>query len=200
MPCAIRALNVVRPRTDDGAAMKPASTLKRYGWISITLHWVTLLLIAAAYATMEFKSVFPKGSAAREAMAHWHYVLGLAVFALAWLRLVVRTSGDELIDSGVPAYQAQLRRIVHWSLYALMIGLPLVGWMTLNAKGTPVAFLGYELPMLLSENRTLARSLKDVHEILARSGYFVVGLHAAAALYHHYVKRDDTLRRMLYGR
>jgi cytochrome b561 len=54
--------------------------------------------------------------------------------------------------------------------------------------------------MLIGENRTLAKSLKDVHEILARFGYFVIGLHAAAALYHHYVKRDDTLRRMFYGR
>jgi cytochrome b561 len=180
--------------------MKQGITLTRYGWISITLHWVTLALIVAAYATMEFKSVFPKGSAPREAMAYWHYVLGLAVFALAWLRLVIRTAGDAVIDSDGPAWQAHLRRIVHWMLYALMIGLPLLGWMTLNAKGTPVAILGQDLPMLVNENRALAKSLKEVHEILARFGYFIIGLHAAAALYHHYVKRDDALRQMLYGR
>jgi cytochrome b561 len=184
----------------EGAAMEPESTPTRYGRISITLHWVTLALIVAAYATMEFKSVFPKGSAPREAMAYWHYVLGLAVFALAWLRLVVRPSGDAVIDFGGPVWQAHLRRIVHWMLYALMIGLPLLGWMTLNAKGTHVAFLGQDLPILVNENRALAKGLKEVHEILARFGYFVIGLHAAAALYHHYVKRDDTLRHMLYGR
>lgn len=180
--------------------MKPGITLPRYGWISITLHWATVVLIVAAYATMEFKSVFPKGSAPRAAMTYWHYVIGLAVFALAWLRLVVRPSGDAVIDAGGPDWQAQLREIVHWTLYALMIGLPLLGWLTLNAKGTPVAFLGQDLPMLVNESRTLAKWLKELHEILARFGYFLIGLHAAAALYHHYVKRDDTLRRMLYGR
>jgi cytochrome b561 len=54
--------------------------------------------------------------------------------------------------------------------------------------------------MLVDESRTLAKWFKELHEILARLGYFVIGLHAAAALYHHYVKRDDTLTRMLYGR
>lgn len=181
--------------------MNAESTATRYGWISITLHWVTLVLIVAVYATMEFKSIFPKGSPSRAAMANWHYMLGLAVFALAWLRLVVRASGARsVIDPGRPDWQAQLGNIVHGTLYALMIALPLLGWLTLNAKGTPVTFLGYDLPMLLNESRATAKWLKDLHEILARAGYFVIGVHAAAALYHHYVKRDDTLRRMLYDR
>jgi cytochrome b561 len=181
--------------------MKLESTSSRYGWISITLHWVTLALIVAAYATMEFKSIFPKGSAPREAMATWHHMTGLAVFALAWLRLVVRVSGPASVsEDTAPAWQSRLRDVVHWTLYAFMIGLPLLGWLTLNAKGTPVTFLGQDLPMLVDESRTLAKWFKELHEILARLGYFVIGLHAAAALYHHYVKRDDTLTRMLYGR
>src|SRR5689334_15723336 len=96
----------------------------RYGWISIVLHWLMLLVIAAAYATMELKSIFPKGSPSREAMALWHYALGLSVFALVWLRLLMRLPGSHpVIQPALPPWQARAARIMHWALYVFMIGL-----------------------------------------------------------------------------
>ena len=174
------------------------STRARYGWLSISFHWLMLLLIVAVYAAMDLKSLSPKGSPTREAMAIWHYMLGLSVFVLVWIRLLVRFTGPmPVIEPALPAWQAALARGMHWALYALMIGLPILGWLTLSAKGTPVPFFGAELPALVGKSKDLAKWFKDIHEATATAGYFLVGLHAAAALYHHYVRRDNTLRRML---
>jgi len=176
------------------------NTTAGYGRLSILLHWLMLALIVAAYASMEFKSIFPKASAGREAMATWHYMLGLSVFFLVWLRLLLRFSGSApAIEPALPAWQEKLAKAVHWALYALMIALPLLGWMTLSAKGTAVPFFGFELPALVGESRAQAKWLKEIHETLATAGYALIGLHAAAALFHHYVKRDNTLRLMWFA-
>jgi cytochrome b561 len=72
--------------------------------------------------------------------------------------------------------------------------------MTLGAKGTPAPFFGFELPALMSKSESAAKWLKEIHEAFATTGYFIIGLHAAAALYHHYVRRDNTLKLMWIGR
>ena len=173
------------------------STSAGYGSLAIALHWLMLLLITAVYATMEFKGIYPKGSAQRAAMANWHYMMGLSVFVLVCVRLSVRLSGGApVVEPAPPAWQDALARVVHVALYALMFGLPLLGWLTLSAKGTPVPFFGAELPALLVKDEGLAKQLKEVHETSATVGYFLIGLHAAAALFHHYVRRDNTLRLM----
>lgn len=172
-----------------------------YGRLSIALHWLMLLLIAVVYAAMEFKSVFPKGSAQRDAMATWHYMLGMSVFFLAWLRMLARLIRPApAIEPAIPEWQAALAKAMHVTLYAMMLGLPLLGWLTLSAKGTPVPYFGVELPALLNKSEPLAKWLKEIHETFATTGYFIIGLHAAAALYHHYVRRDNTLRLMSIGR
>lgn len=174
------------------------STRSGYGLVPVALHWLMLVLVAAAYATMEFKSAFPKGSEGRAMLALWHYGLGLSVFGLVWLRLLVRLAGDEpAIEPPLPAWQARAARAMHWVLYALMIGLPLFGWLAISAKGTPVAFFGMALPALVGEDKALAKVLKEIHEAAATAGYGLVGLHAAAALLHHYILRDNTLKLML---
>ena len=174
------------------------NTTAGYGVLSIGLHWLMLLLIAAACVTMEFKSVFPKGSTQREAMAAWHYLLGVSVLFLVWVRLLLRAAGsDPAITPMPPPWQAAIARATHWALYALMIALPLIGWLTVSAKATHVSYFGMQLPALIGKNESLGKWLKEMHEAGAATGYFLVGLHAAAALYHHYVRRDNALRLML---
>ncbi len=181
--------------------MNWASTKTGYGWLSVALHWLMLLLIIATYATMDLKSFFPRKSPTRESMAIWHYMLGLSVFFLVWLRLSIRFAGaTPAIEPQLPAWQIQLANVMHWALYALMIGLPLLGWLTLSAKGTPVPFFGMELPALIGKSEELAKWFKEIHEAIATAGYFLIGLHAAAALYHHYLRRDNTLKLMWFSR
>lgn len=172
-----------------------------YGWLSAGLHWFMLLLLVAVYATMELREIYPKGSDPREALKAWHYMLGISVLLLAGVRLLAYLSAPVPAITPLPAaWQAAGARWMKVALYLFMFAMPLLGWMMLSAKGSAIPFFGFQLPPLLAENKELAKSIKEVHEAIATAGYFLVGLHAIAALYHHYVLRDDTLRRMLPGR
>lgn len=171
---------------------------RRYTPASIGLHWLMLLLLAAVYACIELRELFPKGSPTREAFKSWHFALGLTVLALVALRLLARRLGGVPPITPPPApWQRLVARAMHWALYALMIALPLLGWALLSAAGKPIVWFGLELPALVGADPALAKSLKMWHERIATAGYWLIGLHAAAALFHHYVRRDDTLLRML---
>jgi superoxide oxidase len=78
-----------------------------------------------------------------------------------------------------------------------MLGMPLVGWLMLSLRGDEVMFFGLQLPPLAAEDKDLGKLLRGWHGDIGRIFYGVLGLHAAAALFHHHVLRDDTLRRML---
>jgi cytochrome b561 len=175
------------------------STKTGYGWLPVAMHWLMLLLLIAVYATMELKSIFARGSTGRASMAFWHYSLGLTVFALVWLRLLARFVGDTpSIQPALPAWQTLAAKGAHIALYVLMIGLPVFGWLTLSAKGTAIPFFGAELPALIGTDKELAKWLKEIHETSATVGYYVIGLHALAGLYHHYIRRDNTMRLMWF--
>lgn len=178
--------------------MKWRNDSERYGRLSISLHWLMLVLLAAVFACIELRELYPKGSEPREALKAWHFTLGLSVLVLVWLRLAFRLGAPTPVITPTPARWQQLSsKIVHGLLYALMIGLPLAGWLMLSAAGKPIPFWGLELPALMGENKTLAGQIKELHELGGEIGLWLVGLHAAAALLHHYVLRDNTLRRML---
>lgn len=178
--------------------MNHTSTSTRYTSLSISLHWLMLLLIAAVYACIELKGNFPKGSDTRELLKQWHFMLGLSVFMLVWLRLLVRVLKPAPgIQPAPPAWQNLLAKLMHLTLYALMIGAPLIGWLVLSAAGKPVPFFGFELPALTTPDNDLTGQLKSLHELAGNVGYWLIGLHALAALYHHHVARDNTLTRML---
>jgi cytochrome b561 len=170
----------------------------RYGPVSIGLHWLMLLLLAAVYAAMELRGIFPKGSDPREAMKAWHYMIGMSILVLALVRLVAHFSDPAPPIEPPPAgWQKLAAAVMHLALYALMIGMPLLGWILLSAEGKPIALFGMELPALVAKNDQLGKLTKELHETVGNIGYFLIGAHAAAALFHHYITRDNTLRRML---
>ncbi len=174
------------------------NTTSRYGSLSIAIHWLMLLLFIALYACIELRVFYPKGSDIREGLKTWHFMLGMLVFALIWLRLAARLSGPTPdIRPEPPGWQQLSAKLLHLALYALMIGMPMTGWLLLSATGKPIPFFGLELPALVGESKELATQLKEIHELGGTAGYYLIGLHAAAALYHHYILRDDTLTRML---
>ena len=178
--------------------MNSSNNAKRYAPITIGMHWVMLLLMVAIYATMELKGIFPKGSDLRAGMQQLHYMLGLSALALVLARILVnRVTRAPQVVPDPPEWQKLSAKSMHVALYALMIGLPVLGWLILSAKGQAIPFWGYDLPPLIGANASLGKWLKNVHEFGATAGYFLVGAHAAAALFHHYVIRDNTLTRMI---
>jgi len=173
----------------------------RYGSLSIAMHWLMLLLIIAVYACIELHTQFPRGSDVREALKTWHFMLGLAVFGLVWVRLLARLAGP--IPDIVPRpskLQLRLAHVFEYAIYAFMIVMPLLGWLILSAEQKPVPFFGLELPALIGANQTLAKQLEEIHETIGTAGYFLIGAHALAALVHHYIRRDNTLTRILPAR
>lgn len=182
----------------NGLAPQTAAGSSRYHPLSIGVHWLTLLLLIAVYALIELKGIYPKGSDPRALMKTWHEMLGLTVFGLVFIRLALRLwSPTPPITPPLPTWQLALAHAMHLALYAFLIVMPVLGWLVLSAKGKPVPFFGLDLPALIAPDEALSKGLEKVHELIGNLGYFLIGLHATAALYHHYFMRDDTLLRML---
>lgn len=170
----------------------------RFSKLSIALHWLMLVLMVAVYATIELREIYPKGSDPREALKMWHFMLGLSILVLVLVRIAARfMQAAPAIVPPLPRMQELAAKAMHLLLYVLMIGMPLAGWLILSAAGKPVPFFGLELPPLIGENKDLAGQIKELHETFGEVGYYLIGLHAAAALFHHYVQKDNTLVRML---
>lgn len=174
----------------------PAS---RYSTPTIVMHWLTVVVFIGIYAAINLADVFPKGSDTRQLVKNLHFSLGLLVFGLVWLRIVLRVlGGTPDIVPPLPNWQAKLAKLGHLALYALMVFMPLLGWAMLSASGKHIAFFGLDMPALIGENKSLGRTLKDLHELGGNLGYFLIGGHAAVALIHHYFTKDNTLRRMTW--
>ena len=178
--------------------MRLTNSAAKYGAISIALHWFMFLLLVAVYACIELRELYPKGSDPRELLKTWHFMLGLTVFTLVWFRLLARLS--QTIPSIKPAiskWQIYISKITHISLYILMIGMPIGGWLILSAEDKSIPFYGLSLPALITENSETAELIEDIHKTVGQVGYYLIGLHVLAALFHHYVIKDNTLLRML---
>lgn len=102
---------------------------------------------------------------------------------------------------GIPPWQTFTARIVHWLLYLLLFVVPILGWMDASRRGMPVEMFGLELPKLLATRAPGWGWTGDVHGLLANYAMLaLVALHAAAALYHYFVRHDGVLQRMLPGK
>lgn len=184
--------------TANSSPINTSNPSERYDKVSLGLHWLMVLLLIAVYATIELREIFPKGSDPRKAMKMWHFMLGLSVLAFAITRLAVRLRTTRPAIYPVPAqWQETLAKIMHAVLYAFMICMPIAGWMILSAEGNPIPFFGLELPPLIDKNKELAKLIEEVHGTAGTVGYYLIGLHALASLYHHYFLKDNTLKRML---
>lgn len=181
--------------------MNSTDVRQRFSSLSIALHWVMVLLISAVYFTILLRENYPQGSDIREGLKTWHFMLGLTVLVLVVARITVRlTNRRPPITPAPRVWQALVAKVTHVALYAFMLGMPIAGWTILSASGKVIPFFGLELPALIGPSKALAAQIKELHQTVGTIGYYLIGLHALAALFHHYIVRDDTLRRMLPGR
>ena len=164
------------------------------------LHWLVALLVLAVYLLIEQRGIFPRGSSGRAAMMQGHFWVGLTILLLALWRLALRArSPVPPITPALPAWQALPSKLLHLALYLFLVVMPLLGLATAWSDGRVllVPFTAIPIPSLLPENRALAHTLEELHGTIGEIFYWVIGAHILAALYHHFVRRDDTLRRML---
>ena len=172
----------------------------RYSTTLRRLHWLMAVLVLAGYLLIEQRGLFPRGSGARTAMVQGHFWVGIAVFTLVLWRVARRRlDGAPAITPPLGRPIALVSGLFHVALYAFLVVMPLLGLATAwsDGKAVLVPFTSISLPALLPENEALAHTLEDLHGSIGEAFYWVIGAHVLAALWHHLVRRDDTLRRML---
>lgn len=172
----------------------------RYTPAQRRLHWAMALLVGLAYLLIEQRGLFPRGTAARAAMVQGHFWTGLVILALAWWRLFLRRrDGAPAITPPLSAWNTMTARLLHLALYLFLLVMPLLGLATAwsDGKAVLIPFTQVALPALLPENAALAHTLEELHATIGEVFYYVIGAHVIAALWHHWMRRDDTLIRML---
>ena len=167
----------------------------RHDVTTIALHWITALLVVLLWTIGQTVDMFPNGPL-RIDYRSVHIVLGAALGVVLLARLgwrLTRRGTLPPIDHGL---WLAIARITHWLLYALLVVA--VGFGIANAwvRGDSIFNL-FRLPAYDPGNRALVDLIGDRHALFANAVLIVAGLHAAAALFHHYILRDATLRRML---
>ena len=179
--------------------MTAPATVPRYPTTMIRLHWLTLLLVIAAYSFMEFRDIFPRNSFGRDFMKAAHYSMGLTILGLTLARLIIKVTGEPApgIDPPPAAWHQAATKLGHAAIYIFLLTMPLLGWATLSTEGDAVIFYGLEIPALLAPDKILSGRLEELHELGGQIGYFLLGGHALLAILHHAVFKDTTLIRMM---
>ena len=179
--------------------MSVRSTTAGWGAVSRLFHWGMLLLFAMMIPLGLYMTSLPIGAYKLRTYA-LHKSIGVSLLALASLRLLWRLTERRPAPPPMPAWQAHAATVAHVALYTLMFAIPLSGWLFNSAAGFPLQWFGLaNLPALTSPNPALKHLARQLHENGVWILIGVVGLHAAAALKHHFVDRDRTLSQMLPG-
>ncbi|GAB2667767.1 cytochrome b [Arenimonas aestuarii] len=171
----------------------------RYAPSRRALHWGIAVLMVLAYVFILGRENFERGSEARQAMVQAHFWIGLAILALMLPRLLLMFSRPAPpVSPPLPAWQSLPAKGLHLLLYLMLVLQPVLGLLTAwtDGKELLLPFTQVVVPPLLSPDEDLAHRLEELHELVGTAFYWLVGLHVAAALYHHFIRRDDTLRRM----
>lgn len=163
-----------------------------------TLHWLMAALIFVALPLGVWASLLPSGDGVRVEILFFHKSIGVTVFGLIALRIVWR------LIVGAPAYAEPLGKVIrvasragHLALYALMIAMPVSGYLGSTAGGRAVPWFGlFELPRLVAKDRSLAVAASWAHLVFAWMLAFVLATQLSAVVWHAMIKRNSVLTRM----
>jgi cytochrome b561 len=178
--------------------MQIRNSQDRYGVVTQLLHWAIVVLIIVQYVLANKADDLPLGSAKIATLAQ-HKSFGITILFLALLRMTWRWMNPVPgVPSTMPRWQRLGAHASHLGLYALLFVTPLLGWTMSSARNFSVSWFGlFTLPDLVSPNRPLYDFLHEAHEVAAKLIFGLALLHAAAALKHHFIDKDNVLRRML---
>jgi cytochrome b561 len=173
---------------------------ERYGLVAVVFHWLMALLVLGLLALGLYMTALPDVGFDKKkiTLIVWHKEYGVLVLVLVAARIAWRFRGPLPHLEPAPDWQKIAARFVHLCLYASMIALPVTGWLMSSASALPVSFFGLaNLPDLLPRDDWLFRGFLAIHKWLAYGLMALLALHAGAALWHHFVDRDATLKKML---
>jgi cytochrome b561 len=174
---------------------------ERYTAPAIALHWLVAALIVANLALGLYTVDLPL-SPQKLRFFSFHKWIGVTIFMLAAARLLWRLfHAAPALPESMPAWERRASKVSHALLYFLFFAAPLTGWLFSSASGFQTVYLWLvPIPDLLSKDKALADALRLAHKSINYTMAAVIVVHAAAALKHHFIDKDDVLRRMLPSR
>jgi cytochrome b561 len=174
------------------------NTAHRYGVVAQLLHWLVVALVAIQVALGMTAADLPI-SPTRLALLARHKSVGFLILGLMVMRFAWRLySPPPPLPATMPEWQQSAARVSHGLLYATLFTMPLVGWASSSAANLTVSVFGwFQLPNLTTPDKDLAQTLIFTHVVMSRVLLATIILHVGAALWHHFVAKDDVLKRML---
>jgi len=178
------------------SAFVGSTTESRYTKVAIWLHWLIGFAVIANIGLAMLTEGMPRDM--HRAAMSVHRPLGIAILALTLIRIVWRLlHKPPPLPAGIAAWQILLSRIVHFLFYALLLLLPLSGWVWMSAADRPIDFFGlFTLPSIAAPDKALADVMHERHELLGLTMLALVLIHMAAALKHQFVDRSGVPARM----
>lgn len=169
-----------------------------YDGVAITLHWATAFLVISNFVLAQIWDWFPKPT--RGLMEDTHMSFGVLLTAVIVARIAWRLIPGHQVSSLEAGWQRIASKVTHYTLYALLVAEAALGFAFRWGAGRPMEFFGVGIPPLIGEiAKPFRRELREFHEWIGWAIIVIAALHAASALYHHYVLKDRVLKRMLPG-
>lgn len=170
----------------------------RYDGMTIALHWLTAFLVVALFALALSWDLFEHGSPIRKSFQSLHISLGIVLAVVIVTRLVWRFSWGRRLPDAATGLQQWATKAMHHGLYLLLVAEAGLGFALRWAQAESFMFFGlFAIQFSETKHRALAHNIEEVHDTVAWTIIVLAGLHAAAALIHHYGLRDNVLKRML---
>jgi len=161
------------------------------------IHWLTLILVIAAFASIELREMFERGTENRELFKFIHFQIGALLFLITCARLM----NNRLNPTPKMVEMSHLLKLAaksaHLALILILMLMPVLGLAVLITEAKGVTILGIELPILMEKNKDTAHLIEDIHETLGNVFLLLIFVHAGAAIWHHKFKKDNTLKKML---
>lgn len=170
----------------------------RYDRTSILLHWTTAALVLILWALAQVIDLFPRGNP-RIIARSVHVLLGVVLAIVILTRLRWRLRSGRRLPLATPGVMGYAAVIVHYGLYVLVAAAIVFGVLNTWVRGDSI-FGVFSIPKLFPGNAAVRETVGELHELAANAVLVVAGLHAAAAIFHHFALRDEVLRRMLPAR
>lgn len=167
----------------------------QYDRATLALHWATAVLVGLLWAIGQTIDFAPSG-ALRVDYRSLHMALGVMLVLVIAMRVVWRITHGRSLPGVGGAWMERVARVTHWGLYLLIAAALVLGLVNVSVRGDSIFNL-FTVPALDPGNKPLRRLIGGWHALAANGILILAGLHAAAALFHHYVLRDGVLRRML---
>ncbi|CAH2404237.1 cytochrome b [Mesorhizobium escarrei] len=163
------------------------------------LHWLLFILVLGLYGLTYGEALFERGDPNRTTIWWLHISFGLLLAGLVVWRVLLRfRKGAPPLPTSMTSMERTLAKVGHLALYTLLIAIPILGILLTWLRGDPLSFFDlFTIPAPFQQDKDTARTIQELHGLCANGILILAGIHSLAALWHHFIRKDDILERML---